>query len=140
MKQNYLNSSNRKLRTFLPVIFLLLGILLARAGEAPLPVIPPNPHVDTDRDGICDHDDIDDDNDGIIDSVEDLDPDNDGNPATNPTDTDGDGIPNYLDLDSDNDGILDNYEAQATHDYIAPSGIDTDGNGLDDAYEETPGS
>ncbi len=84
--------------------------------------------------------DIDLDDDGIINSKEDANFDGDNNPATHPTDTDGDGIPNYLDIDSDNDGILDNVEAQTTAGYIAPCGIDTDGNGLDDHYEATPGS
>ena len=78
---------------------------------------------------------LDTDNDGIIDNIEDLDADNDGDPATNPTDTDGDGIPDYLDIDSDNDGIPDNVEAQTTDGYIAPSGQDSNANGLDDAYE-----
>ncbi|WP_026220895.1 hypothetical protein [Thiofilum flexile] len=55
-------------------------------------------------------------------------------------DTDADGIPNYLDLDSDNDSIPDNVEAQTTVGYIAPSGIDSDSNGLDDAYETSPGA
>lgn len=50
-------------------------------------------------------------------------------------DTDGDGIPNYQDLDSDGDGIPDNVEAQASLSYIAPSGVDANNNGLDDAYE-----
>ncbi|WP_159076436.1 PA14 domain-containing protein [Flagellimonas amoyensis] len=50
-------------------------------------------------------------------------------------DTDGDGIPNYQDLDSDGDGIPDNVEAQASLNYIAPSGTDANNNGLDDAYE-----
>ena len=50
-------------------------------------------------------------------------------------DTDGDGIPNHQDLDSDGDGIPDNVEAQTSLSYIAPSGIDANNNGLDDAYE-----
>ena len=79
--------------------------------------------------------DLDTDNDGIIDSLEDLDLDGDGDPATNPTDTDGDGFPDYLDIDSDNDGVPDNVEGQTTADYIAPSGQDLNNNGLDDAYE-----
>ncbi|MBT8308500.1 MAG: gliding motility-associated C-terminal domain-containing protein [Maribacter sp.] len=79
--------------------------------------------------------DLDTDNDGIIDSFEDLDLDGDGDPTTNPTDTDGDGYADYLDIDSDNDGIPDNVEAQTTADYVAPSGQDTNGNGLDDIYE-----
>ncbi len=79
--------------------------------------------------------DLDSDDDGILDSLEDLDLDGDGDPATNPVDTDGDGVPDYLDIDSDNDGIPDNVEAQTTADYIPPSGIDANNNGLDDAYE-----
>jgi len=78
---------------------------------------------------------IDSDDDGIIDSFEDLNLDGDNNPATDPTDSDSDGFPDYLDIDSDDDGIPDNLEAQTTADYIPPSGIDTNGNGLDDAYE-----
>ena len=79
--------------------------------------------------------DIDTDDDGIVDSFEDLNLDLDNNPATNPTDTDGDGFPDYLDIDSDNDGIPDNIEAQSTEGYIPPSGVDANNNGLDDAYE-----
>lgn len=80
--------------------------------------------------------DLDSDNDGILDTWEDLNADGDNNPATNPTDSDGDAIPDYLDIDSDNDGIPDNVEAQTTADYIPPSGIDLNNNGLDDAYEQ----
>ena len=66
-----------------------------------------------------------------------------GNPAVSYTldidgfayaDTDGDGVYDYLDLDSDNDGISDNIEAQTTSGYTPPSGVDSDGDGLDDAY------
>ncbi|MDE9450754.1 Hint domain-containing protein [Aliiroseovarius sp. Z3] len=52
-----------------------------------------------------------------------------------PRDTDGDGIFDHLDLDSDNDGITDNVEAQTSGGYVAPTGVDSDGDGLDDAYE-----
>ena len=79
--------------------------------------------------------DLDSDDDGIVDALEDLNLDGDGDPSTDPTDSDGDGIPDYLDIDSDDDGIPDNVEAQTTTDYIPPSGIDANGNGLDDAYE-----
>lgn len=79
---------------------------------------------------------LDTDDDGILDNIEDLDADNDGDPTTNPTDTDDDGIPDYLDIDSDNDGIPDNVEAQTTVGYIPPSGEDRNTNGLDDAYED----
>lgn len=80
--------------------------------------------------------DLDSDDDGIVDSFEDLNLDADNDPSTNPTDTDDDGIPDYLDIDSDNDGIPDNVEAQSTFDYIAPSREDANSNGLDDAYEQ----
>ena len=92
---------------------------------------------DTDGDGVPDSVDLDDDNDGILDSVEDPNNDGDGNPNTgNPLDIDpdGDGIPNHLDIDSDNDGIPDNVEAQPTAGYQPPSG-NVGANGLDANYE-----
>ena len=49
---------------------------------------------DSDGDGIADAVDVDDDNDGILDTQE-------------PGDADSDGIPNRLELDSDNDGCND---------------------------------
>ena len=55
--------------------------------------------------------------------------------APNP-DFDEDGVHNDVDLDSDNDGIPDIIEAQTTIDYIKPSGIDVDNDGLDDAYDQ----
>ena len=82
---------------------------------------------------------IDSDGDGILDAVEDLNSDGDFNAATNPSDSDGDGIPNYLDIDSDADGIPDNVEAQDTDNYISPTGLDSDNNGLDNAYEDLNG-
>ena len=83
-----------------------------------------NSHLIADSDG-----------DGILDNFEDLNLDGDNDPSTDPTDTDVDGIPDYLDIDSDNDGIPDNVEAQTVWDYIAPSLVDANNNGLDDAYE-----
>ena len=83
---------------------------------------------DTDGDGLDNNEDIDDDNDGIIDTTEGT------------ADTDGDALPDYLDLDSDGDGIPDIVEAQSSTSYIAPSGFDIDNNGLDDAYESIPGA
>ena len=79
--------------------------------------------------------DLDSDGDGILNSFEDLNADLDNDPATDPTDSDSDGVPDYLDIDSDNDGIPDNVEAQSTVDYIPPSLVDTNANGVDDAYE-----
>jgi|GEM_PF-3549701 len=84
--------------------------------------------MDTDGDGIPDNIDIDDDNDGILDTVE------------GSLNTDGDSIPDSLDQDSDGDGVPDNVEGQSSQGYINPSGNDVDGNGLDDAYETSPGS
>lgn len=90
---------------------------------------------DDDDDGIANDADLDDDNDGILDTVEDANLDNDNNPLTSPTDTDGDGVPNYLDLDSDGDGIPDNIEAQTTNGYTAPGTFtDLNGDGVNDVY------
>jgi len=79
---------------------------------------------DTDGDSVPDYLDIDDDNDGILTATE-------GSTANDDTDS----FPNYLDQDSDGDGISDNVEGQTTADYIAPTGLDTDNDGLDDAYD-----
>ena len=48
-------------------------------------------------------------------------------------------LPDYLDLDSDIDGIRDNVEAQSFLGYVAPSDVDANQNGLDDAYEGSYG-
>ena len=80
--------------------------------------------IDTDGDGLFNNCDIDSDNDGILDSVEDT----NGNGDPNDDDGDGDGVPNYLDLDSDNDGILDLYESGLTTAQISAN--DPDGNGV----------
>ena len=113
-----------------------------------------------DGDAFYNFQDLDSDNDGIPDIVEggrDLDADGDGkvdafadtdgdgfddkydttNGGTNHpvTDSDTDGFSNYLDIDSDNDGIVDNIEGQLTASYVAPSGTDTDQDGLDNAYD-----
>ena len=58
---------------------------------------------DFDDDGILNDDDLDDDNDGILDTVE-----QNGNPAR---DSDNDNYPDHQDLDSDNDGCFDVIEA-----------------------------
>lgn len=49
--------------------------------------------------------------------------------------TDGAGAEDFQDIDSDDDGIVDNTEAQGSFLYVAPSGSDTDGDGIDDAYD-----
>ncbi len=83
--------------------------------------------TDTDGDGILDHLDQDADGDGITNLVEGV------------ADQDGDGIPNFQDIDADGDGILDNIESMTAGGYIAPSGNDTDNDGLDDAYDADNG-
>jgi len=90
---------------------------------------------DTDGDGVFDFDDIDDDNDGLLDSEE----------GFGARDTDGDAAMDSVDLDSDNDGIPDATEARhrfpdRNGDYLAdcPGSVGT--NGLCDALETTPDS
>ncbi len=107
--------------------------------------------LDSDCDGYSDGDDIDDDDDGILDIHEQY-PVND-DPGDGDIDTDGDGIVDRLDIDSDDDGIPDNIEWQqnipegaysAEHfggvdlgfDYYPPLGIDSDGDGWDDQYDD----
>jgi Domain of unknown function (DUF4347)/Bacterial lectin/Bacterial Ig domain len=105
-----------------------LIVVSANSALAPLPsnsaiaIINIAP-ADTDHDGIFNDADVDDDNDGMLDTVEGT-----------TLDSDNDGLADYLDIDSDDDGITDNIEAQTTTGYIAPSGVDADLDGLDDAY------
>ncbi|MFK7984305.1 MAG: hypothetical protein AB8G86_30305, partial [Saprospiraceae bacterium] len=72
------------------------------------------PRIDTDGDGRFDFEDLDDDNDGVTDVVEN---------SVGGGDTDGDGVPNRIDLDADNDGIDDVVEA---------GGVDNNGDGFAD--------
>jgi uncharacterized repeat protein (TIGR01451 family)/fimbrial isopeptide formation D2 family protein len=72
---------------------------------------------DSDNDGIPDATDIDDDNDGILDTVE-------GPPGT---DTDGDGVPDAFDLDSDNDGLNDLLESGLNLAELAALDLNGDG-------------
>ena len=92
---------------------------------------------DSDNDGIDNDIDLDDDNDGILDTDE-----------TN-ADDDGDGINNDIDLDSDNDGIPDIIEAGGIDenadgrvDYPVEgnptSMVDINSNGVDDGIEANP--
>ncbi|GAB5564042.1 MAG: hypothetical protein Wins2KO_11050 [Winogradskyella sp.] len=123
-------------------LFLILIFFISSLVSAQCP--------DTTATGDCDGDlitnnlDLDDDNDGILDSVEDANLDFDNDHTTNPTDTDGDTIPDYLDLDSDNDGIYDldeaGYSLQDTNDDgeidINDVGFsDGNSNGIDDVAE-----
>ena len=140
-KITFINPGKKTLYGLLIVLGLTVFLTTTAFHKAPLNIKTESPYfVDTDGDGIGDRKDVDADGDGIIDTVEDENLDGDKCYWTNPTDTDGDGIPDYLDVDSDDDGIIDNIEAQTTYGYIPPSGKDKDKNGLDDAYEETPGS
>jgi len=104
------------------------GLIGSTNGDRSTATVTIEVLVDTDGDMVGDIYDIDDDNDGILDTVE-------GN-----DDLDGDGYPDSLDLDADNDGLPDNIEAQDTASYIAPSGTDSDRNGLDDIYESAAGA
>lgn len=119
----------------------------------------PQPTPDFDGDGKPDYLDRDSDNDGISDLIEgqsggpfreplgsDADSDgiddafdaDTGGYHEPPPDTDRDGSPDYHDIDSDGDGESDSVEAfdfnqDGTPD-ITPSGIDADGDGIDDAF------
>lgn len=57
--------------------------------------------------------------------------------STDIYDSESDGIPDLLDADSDNDGIPDYMEAQGK-DFNEFSEVDTNGDGLDDAFEPGP--
>ncbi len=117
--------------------------------------------TDTDGDGTPDSLDIDSDGDGIVDNVEaqaedvtyvpptgtDTDGDglddaydtDDGGTAIVIADTDGDTTPDFQDTDSDDDTVPDSIEGHDSNaDGIAdvsPDNADTDGDGLDDAYD-----
>ncbi|MDN3641642.1 hypothetical protein QWY87_02945, partial [Lutimonas halocynthiae] len=115
--------------------------------------------LDSDGDGIVNQLDLDSDGDGIFDAVEaghnqshsngivtgsvgtDGIPDSVQSSADSGlinytvSESDGDTIYDFFDLDSDGDGIPDNVESQTTAGYRAPSGLDTDTNGMDDEYD-----
>ncbi|WP_167335410.1 Calx-beta domain-containing protein [Pedobacter kyungheensis] len=111
--------------------------------------------LDSDADGIPDTYEaafyiIDGENDGIIGTGPIVDADKDGLSDLNDPDfvtistlfnqdRDFDGLSNYLDIDNDNDGIIDNIEGLPTAAYVAPKGVDTDGDGIDDAYDVNNG-
>lgn len=92
------------------------------------------PPIDSDGDSVFDKDDLDDDNDGIPDALEQA-------SGGVDRDSDSDGIVDRLDLDSDNDGLLDIQESGlasfATLDTDLNGRIDgqTGANGLADAAE-----
>ncbi|WP_226975887.1 Ig-like domain-containing protein [Zobellia nedashkovskayae] len=95
---------------------------------------------DNDLDGIADSIDLDDDNDGILDTLEtsgtdpsadddsdgllnyqdtDLGTDANGDGIVDIFDTDNDGVPNHFDLDADNDGIYDAVESGSNQAFTA---------------------
>jgi len=83
--------------------------------------------TDTDGDGIPDFQDLDDDNDGVNDSLDAF--------PLNPNetlDTDSDGIGNNADTDDDNDGLSDTKEQQLGTNSLL---TDTDRDGLADGWE-----
>ncbi|MEQ8473752.1 MAG: T9SS type A sorting domain-containing protein [Marinoscillum sp.] len=119
---------------------------------------------DSDGDGIRDYIDLDSDADGIQDIIEAqttaslieltnidtdgdgiddaFDPDNGGTLIV-PVNSDGLDLQDYLDSDSDNDNITDLIEGNDSNrdgiTDVAPSGSDTDGDGLDDAFDPDNG-
>lgn len=52
---------------------------------------------------------------------------------------DGTGRANVYDIDSDDDGIPDNVEGLPTSSYLLPGGTDTDGDGIDNSYDNFVG-
>ncbi len=116
------------------------------------------PYKNFDSDTRANPYDIDSDNDGITDTREAGFPDIDSNGFTDGVkgtdgwdntidaivtltllNSDASGNPNYLDIDADDDGIPDNVEGLSTLGYVLPTGIDTDGDGLDNAYDAVVG-
>ena len=107
-------------------VYTLSGFCYSLAGSTTATICD-----DTDKDGFPDITDTDDDNDGILDTVEDATSCSGvSGLLTVNSDCDGDGIPNRLDLDSDNDGI---------NDVIEAGGTDVDGNGNADGIVSTSG-
>lgn len=83
--------------------------------------------VDTDLDGVADEVDNVDSGSGAGEYTS-------GSPWSLPN-SDAFGNTDYIDIDADDDGITDNAESQSTDGYKPPSGVDTDGDGIDDAYD-----
>ncbi|MEM6802824.1 MAG: CshA/CshB family fibrillar adhesin-related protein, partial [Bacteroidota bacterium] len=103
--------------------------------------------TDTDADGFADAVDGDVGNDGTAENssnamlLSSADINSDGKPDSgySTADTDGDGKANFLDIDVDGDGIVDHTEAQATTMFSLPSGSDSDGDGIDNNYDNFSG-
>lgn len=78
--------------------------------------------------------------DGVADAVDNVDSGSGAGEYTSGTpwslpNSDAFGYEDYIDIDADDDGITDNTEAQTTDGYVAPSGVDTDEDGIDDVYD-----
>ncbi len=100
--------------------------------------------ADTDRDGLADRVDPDEDDDGVPDAYE-------RGVGCVALDTDGDGIPDHHDADADGDGVGDRWEYGATEWDPTPADtdadgvpdlrdLDSDGDGLSDTEESGVGS
>jgi hypothetical protein len=131
INNNYLPFGYRKLMFIFTVFIILIilnssGIAFSQNGDI----------IDTDRDGVPDEFDTDDDSDDIEDTVEielGYDPLNASDyPPLGPPDTDGDGIPDINDTDDDNDGLSDITEKSLN---TNPKFTDTDGDLLLDYFE-----
>lgn len=100
--------------------------------------------LDTDADGLADAVDGDVGNNDFAENtaqaliITTADLNNDGQPDLGYTEknSDAQGFPDFIDIDADDDGIVDNTEAQTTADYVAPTGLDDDLDGIDKAYDE----
>ncbi len=96
------------------------------------------PPLDSDGDSVFNNDDLDDDNDGVPDTLEQAD--------GVDRDSDADGVVDRLDLDSDNDGLLDIQESGFATYAILDTDFDgridgqTGANGFSDATESAPES
>ncbi|MBN2746861.1 MAG: T9SS type A sorting domain-containing protein [Bacteroidales bacterium] len=135
------------------------NVLIITGTDADSDGIPDSyPRANVDAVGLPNSYDLDADNDGIVDVREAGLTDSDNNGIADGTlgsdgwsntvdvlsslnllNTDGFGLSNFLDIDSDNDGIPDNIEAQETYSYISPSGLDSDGDGIDNAFDNNDG-
>jgi uncharacterized repeat protein (TIGR01451 family) len=60
-------------------------------------------------------------------------------PSLTLSNRDGSGRPDLYDIDADDDGIPDNVEGLPTAFYLFPSYLDSDGDGIDDAYDTIVG-
>ncbi|MGQ0733782.1 MAG: PxKF domain-containing protein, partial [Acidobacteriota bacterium] len=89
--------------------------------------LDPRESVDTDRDGIGNNADLDDDGDGVPDTTDafPLDP-------SESVDTDGDGVGDNADSDDDNDGDPDPTDCQPLNDAVHRGAAEVAGNGIDD--------